>query len=231
MAEWAFEGIHVESGRKISISVHPDADLCHSSLAKFISMLDGIARDPLHDLAHALRIPEKHDCAGYCRALAQILGDPEFRESYSIARKDVLSMNHLTEQYCEETTLSFQLMHRSQLDSELCTEDRVHFDSMHDSPFFIGDFNKKRPTGQMELAATVMLRDLIWAYNNIVFVSPTYYWHDQFLSTFSISKESKSGKRVTLDRLLYLKPASVISGIRSEKASIITSPAVQHQTF
>ena len=200
MAEWAFEGIHVESGRKISISVHPDADLCHSSLAKFISMLDGIALDPLHDLAHALRIPEKHDCAG-CRALAQILGDPEFRESYSIARKDVLSMNHLTEQYGEETTLSFELMHRNQLDSELCTEDRVHFDSMHDSPFFIGDFNKKRPTGQMELAATVMLRDLIWADNNLVFVGPTYYWHDQYLCDISISKDSKSGKRATLDRL------------------------------
>ena len=180
-----------------------------------------------HDrLAGGLPVP-----VSYGRALAQYLGDSEFRESFSIARKDVLSMKHLTEQYCEETTLSFELMHRSQLDLELCAEDRVHFDSMHDSPFFIGDFNKKRPTGQMELAATVMLRDLIWAYNNIVFVSPTYYWHDQFLSTFSISKESKSGKRVTLDRLLYLKPASVISGIRSEKASIITSPAVQHQTF
>ena len=79
-------------------------------------------------------------------------------------------------------------MHRSQLDSELCAEDHVHFDSMHDSPFFIGDFNKKRPTGQMELAATVMLRDLIWAYNNIVFVSPTYYWHVSISVTFLSAK-------------------------------------------
>ena len=165
------------------------------------NQFDGIRLSPLHDLAHALHIPEKLDCARYGRALAQILGDPEFRESYSIARKDVLSMNHLTEQYCEETTLSFQLMHRSQLDSELCTEDRVHFDSMPDSPFFIGDFNKKRPTGQMELAATVMLRDLIWADNNLVFVGPTYYWHVQYRCDNSISKESKSGKRATFDGL------------------------------
>ena len=72
-----------------------------------------------------------------------------------------------------------------------------------------------------------MLRDLIWADNNLVFVGPTYVWHDQYLCDISISKDSKSGKRATLDKLLYLKPVPDIGNTFGESVN----DHVQHQTF
>ena len=136
----------------------------------------------------------------YGQAIAKFMGNSGFREKLSISEKDVLELDHLDEQYDPEQVLSFQLMHRSQLCSKLCQEDRVYFEKIHDPPYFIGDFNKARPTGEMDLAVTVMLRDLVWVDSEFFFAGPTYYWHDQYLSEIVIRKE---GRRATLERLLY----------------------------
>jgi hypothetical protein len=207
-----FKGIHEDSGRNVSINMDLPApfhlpesivSLCRASESTSSESLPEVAKHIVTSVVDAevqSRSNDEKVIWRYGQAIAKFMGNSGFREKLSISEKDVLELDHLDEQYDPEQVLSFQLMHRSQLCSKLCQEDRVYFEKIHDPPYFIGDFNKARPTGEMDLAVTVMLRDLVWVDSEFFFAGPTYYWHDQYLSEIVIRKE---GRRATLERLLY----------------------------
>jgi len=166
---------------------------------KFVKHFKSLGKDCLRESQG------KKGILGYGQAIAKFMGNPEFREILSISEGDVLGLDHLFAQY-KAGVIPFQVMHRGQLDPKLIPGDHVYFEKIHGEPYFIGDFNRKKPTGQMDLAATVMLRDLLWADSEFLFVGPLYYWHDQYLSEIRTRKEPRNA---TLNRLLYDQPVPI----------------------
>ena len=118
----------------------------------------------------------------------------------------VLSLEHLTEQYTDDINcIGFEVKHRDELDSKLSSADLVHFVSLEGVPYLIGDYNRANPTGVLEPAASVELLDLIWLDADFVIVGPVYTWRDQYLCDIQTSLEAKSSKKTrdTLRRILY----------------------------
>ena len=63
------------------------------------------------------------------------------------------------------------------LDQVLRPCDLMYIDSLEDVPYFICNFNLKNPRGVMELAATIKLRDLLWAARQLPLSSPSLDHH------------------------------------------------------
>jgi hypothetical protein len=59
----------------------------------------------------------------------QAMGNPKFSEILSISEGDVLGLDHLIVQY-KAGVIPFQVMHRSQLDPKLISEDQVYFEKV-----------------------------------------------------------------------------------------------------
>jgi hypothetical protein len=237
-----FKGIHEDSGRNVSININlpapfhlPEsiASLCRSSDFTSSESLPEVAKHFVTSVVDAevqSRSNDEKVIRRYGQAIAKFMGNSWFREKLSISEKDVLELDHLDEQYDPEQVLSFQLMHRSQLCSKLCQEDRVYFEKIHDPPYFIGDFNKARPTGEMDLAVTVMLRDLVWVDSEFFFAGPTYYWHDQYLSEIVLRKDSeKEGERHL--RGCFTNNRSRVWMSFTEMLSLITRAKVQKWNY
>ena len=215
------EGVHEDTGRKVSINFDLPAVVPSEKFILLIDTLDQASvftcsdsfrqlaeHFPVQDELHGPRQLQGKKCIlGFGRAMARFMGNPRFRERLSISGKNVLHFDHLAAQYDAKQLISFQLMHRSQLDPKLSPEDHVFFVEMHGQPYFIGDFNKTKPSGEMDLAATVMLRDLVWADSEFLFAGPPYYWHDQYLSEIRCCKEARNA---TLERLLYRQPVPAL---------------------
>ena len=213
-----FKGIHEDTGRNVSINFDLPAPFqLPESISALCRASESTSSESLSEVAkHFVTVISAGDAEGlscskaekiirrYGQAIAKFMGNSRYRERLSISEKDVLKLDHLDEQYEDhQQELPFQLMHRSQLSSKLCQDDLVYFEKIHDHPYFIGDFNKARPTGEMDLAVTIMLRDLVWVDSEFFFAGPTYYWHDQYLSEIVVRNE---GRRATLERLLYKQP-------------------------
>lgn len=119
---------------------------------------------------------------------------------------DAFKLDHLFAQYENDAVINFQLKKKDDLDPHLSSKDTVHYVKIAGPPYFVSDYNKKRPTGLMELAVTVQLVDLIWVDETYAFVGDPYWWENQYLCHILTSLEQRSGKRATLDRVLYSLP-------------------------
>ena len=97
-------------------------------------------------------------------------------------------------------------MHKAELDDHLSKADLVYFVSMDGTPYLIGDYKKEKPTGVMEPAATVKLRDLIWLDNEYLLAGPEYFWYGQYLHDILTNHDARTKVRDTLQRLLYSQP-------------------------
>ena len=98
--------------------------------------------------------------------------------SLGMTPRDVLKLDHLKEQYYhDDGTFVFELMLWDGLDRVLRPYDLMYIDSLEDVPYFICNFNLKNPRGVMELAATIKLRDLLWAARQLPLSSPSLDHH------------------------------------------------------
>ena len=213
----AIEGVHEDTGRKVCINFDLPANAPIQLPDHLIAALDWVLKfahgsDSLRSLAEYFDKEDsmglgttqgKNGNLGFFNAISKFMGNPTFCERLSISQKDVLRLDHLVEQYEDGQAITFQLMHRSQLDPKICPHDRVRFEEIHGQPYFIGDFNKTKPTGEMDIAATVKMSDVVWADSEFIFVGPSYYWHDQYLSELQTSKVPRTA---ILERLLYRQP-------------------------
>ena len=219
-----FRGKHEDTGRAMNLRINVNFGQTPATMITAFSQLKE-NETSLHALANVL--PEY-----YAKPMARILGDQSFRERHEIPASQVfnvahwwrqytdevsfqvLSFKHLIEQYTDEIQpLQFEVMRREQLDPKLSPSDVVHFVRVDDAPYLIGDFNKTSPTGVLEPAVVVELRDLIWLDPDHAIVGPPYDWKDQYICDISVSAEAKSGSRDTLRRILYDQPVEGLAGI------------------
>ena len=201
------EGIHKDTGRSLKFTIcakdepHPPS--------QFMEIIRSMDKSQLSLLAFSDAMATVS--VSYGQALARIVGCPEFRSRFEASSFEVLSFDHLIEQYPQkENPIEFEMMHRSKLDPAPCKKDTVHFISMESSPYFIGDYMKSNPQGEYELAATVLMRDLVWVEDDFVLVGPEYFWHEQYLNHIGTRADFRSGRLETLNRLMYarsLEPA------------------------
>jgi hypothetical protein len=199
---YVFEGIHKDSGRLISITVRNDLKYTPRSVFSIVKHM------------HERSLSEFLECVGgsgpaYAQALGKICGDGSFLKRHNIVSgpSTVLSIDHLKDQYCDPSApIAFEIMHKDELDHCMSKMDELYFVSMEGAPYFIGDFNKTQPTGVLEPAATVKVRDIIWLDEDHVIAGPEYFWHDQYLINIRTIREGKS--RGTIQRILYDRPVS-----------------------
>ena len=154
----AIEGVHEDTGRKVCINFDLPANAPIQLPDHLIAALDWVLKFPGSDSLRSLAeyfdredsmglgtTQGKNGNLGFFNAISKFMGNPMFCERLSISQKDVLRLDHLVEQYEDGQAITFQLMHRSQLDPKICPHDRVHFEKIHGQPYFIGDFNKAKP--------------------------------------------------------------------------------------
>ena len=193
-------GMHSESGRHINIVIRNRPEVTPNRLLSIVQNMPAAQQFSLAAFA---------ECVGelghaWAQALGKILGDPDFLTKHNMAPAAVLKFDHLVEQYPDESdTLEFKVMHKRELDDRLSKADDVHFVAVDGTPYFIGDFKKARPTGVLELAITVKLRDIVWLDEEHVIAGPQYFWHDQYLDEIRTSYEARSKTRATIQRILY----------------------------
>jgi len=168
----------------------------------------------------------------YAQAMGKIIGDPNFLIKHTIvpSPSNVLTFNHLVEQYPDERTpIEFQVMHKRELDERLSKCDLVHFVAVENAPYFIGDFNRKRPTGVLELAATVKMQDIVWLDEEHVMAGPVYFWHDQYLDEIGTNHDARSKTKATLHRILYEQPLSHFCKYKVEDLHVFYDEQLQEQ--
>jgi len=197
---FVLEGMHLDSGRLINIVIRNRPQVSPNRLLSIVQNMPGAQRFSLDAFAK---------CIGslgptWAQALGKILGDPDFVTKHNVAPSAVLRFDHLVEQYPNESDpLEFKVMHKRELDERLAKADVVHFIAVDGNPYFIGDFKKARPTGVLELATTVRLRDIVWLDEEHVIAGPQYFWHDQYLDEIRTSYEARSKTQATIQRILY----------------------------
>ena len=199
---FVLEGIHGDSGRQMNIVIRNDPNTAPNRLLSIVQHLPAVKQCSLAAFAECFGASGP-TCA---QALGKILGDPDFLRKHNIVPgpSTVLKLDHLLEQYPDEhAPIQFEVMHKRELDERMSNSDSVHFVAVDGAPYFIGDFNKARPTGVLELAATVILRDIIWIDDEYIMSGPKYFWHYQYLDDIRTSHESRSKTRATLQRILY----------------------------
>jgi hypothetical protein len=202
---YVLEGTHKDSGRKMNIVIRNDPELAPNRLLKIVQHMPAVQQCSLAAFAECFAASGPA-CA---QAMGKILGDPDFLTKHNIVpgARTVLKFDHLLEQYPDEhAPIEFDIMHKRELDERMSNSDAVHFVAVDGAPYFIGDFNRARPTGVLELAATVILRDIIWIDEEFVMTGPKYFWNYQYLDEIRISHESRSRARATLQRILYDQP-------------------------
>jgi len=207
LMRYDLEGIHLNSGRKMSIAVRNDPKSVPNRLLSIVEHMPAAQQCSLAAFA---------ECIGesghaYAQAMGKIIGNPSFLIKHKIVPcpSNVLTFDHLVEQYPDERApIEFEVMHKRELDERLSKCDLVHFVAVENAPYFIGDFNRKRPTGVLELAATVKMRDIIWLDDEHVMAGPVYFWHDQYLDEIGTSHDARSKTKATLQRILYDQPLS-----------------------
>ena len=193
------EGIHLESGRAMSIVIRDDPD---SAPKRLLSIVEHMPECSLAALVECLGASGP----AYALAVGKIIGDAEFLKRHNIVpgTTTVLKFDHLLEQYPDESApIEFMVMHKRELDKRLSKNDAVHFVAVDGAPYFIGDFNKAHPTGVLEPAATVKMRDIIWLDDENLMAGPEDFWHFQYLHEIRISDEARSKDRMTIRRILY----------------------------
>ena len=191
-------GTHADTGRRMEVIVSMDETNSPSDLIAIIQGLDNVELSLLA-LAEAMAVTSIR----YGQAMARIIGCPNFRSRFKSSKIEVLTFDHLIQQYPDQQTpIQFEMLHRSKLDPSLCKDDSVHFTGMEGPPYFMGDYKRPHPRGLYELAATVRMRDLVWCNDQYLLVGPEYYW-DQYLDHIGTRAEFRARRLETLQRLLY----------------------------
>ena len=200
-------GIHKDSDRMLHIVVRNDPKYAPHNLLSMIQHMPAAQQCSLAAFAECYA-ESGPTCA---QAVGKILGDPDFRTKYGIApgSSTILKFDHLTEQYPDPSApIQFNVMHKDELCDRLEKSDAVHFVEIDGSPYFLGDYMNARPTGILDLAATMKMRDIVWLDVNHVLAGPEYYW-EQYLNEIRTSYESYSRTRATIQRLLQNRPSTV----------------------
>jgi len=227
---FVLEGIHKDSGRQMNIVIRNSHETAPNRLLSIVQHLPADKQCSLAAFAECLSASGP-TCA---QAVGKILGDPDFLTKHNIVPgpSTVLKLDHLLEQYPDERApIEFEIMHKRELDERMSNSDAVHFVAVDGAPYFIGDFNKARPTGVLELAATVILRDIIWIDEEYVMAGPKYFWHYQYLDDIRTSHESRSKTRATLQRILYDQPWDDICNYVEADSKIILPDQQLHERF
>jgi hypothetical protein len=199
------EGIHLDTGRKLNIVIPNDPESAPNGLLSILQHMPAVQQCSLAAFAECFGASGQ-SCA---QALGKVIGDPAFLKKHNIVAgpSTVLRFDHLVEQYPDESApIEFVVMHKSELDERLSKVDSVHFIAIDGAPYFIGDFNRARPTGVLELAATVKMRDIIWLDEENVMAGPEYFWHYQYLDDIGTHNDARSKTQATLQRILYDQP-------------------------
>ena len=202
--QFVVEGIHNETGRKLRIVLRNSADFTPNRLWSIVRHMPAAQQGSLPAFAECVAASG----STYAQTLAKILGDPDFTTKHSIVPgpSTVLKFDHLIEQYPDESAaIEFSVMHKRELDPALGKLDVVHFVGVDGAPYFLGDFNKARPTGVLDLAVQVVLRDIVWWDEEHVIAGPPYFW-TQYLDDIRTSQEHRSRTRETIHRILYKQP-------------------------
>ena len=191
-------GTHQESGRPLHIVVRNDSKHTPERLLSIVQNMPAAQQGSLAAFA------ECYGASGptYAQAMGKILGDPDFLRKHDIVPgpTTVLKMDHLTDQYPDPSApLEFNVMHKDELCDRLEKGDAVHVIGIDGSPYLLGDYLSARPTGILDLAATMKMRDIIWIDTNHVLAGQEYYW-EQYMIDIRTSYESYSKTRGTIQR-------------------------------
>jgi hypothetical protein len=208
--QFVLEGIHLDSGRNLNIVIRNDPESAPNGLLSILQHMPAVQQCSLAAFAECFGASGQA-CA---QALGKVIGDPAFLKKHNIVAgpSTVLRFDHLVEQYPDESTpIEFVVMHKSELDERMSKLDSVYFVAIDGAPYFIGDFNRARPTGVLELAATVKMRDIIWLDEENVIAGPEYFWHYQYLDDIGTHNDALSKTQATLQRVLYDQPLNHFS--------------------
>ena len=204
---FVLEGIHKDTGWPLRIVIHNDPKHTPDRLLSIVQNMPAAQQSSLPAFAECYGASGT-TCA---QAVGKILGDPDFRTKHGITPgpSTVLKFDHLIDQYPDQSVpIVFNVMHKDELCDRLEKGDAVHFVGIDGSPYFLGDYMNARPTGILDLAATVKMRDIVWLDVNHVLAGPEYYW-EQYLNEIRTSYESYSRTRATIQRLLQNRPSTV----------------------
>jgi hypothetical protein len=105
-------GTHADTGRRMEVIVSMDETNSPSDLIAIIQGLDNVELSLLA-LAEAMAVTSIR----YGQAMARIIGCPNFRSRFKSSKIEVLTFDHLVQQYPDQQTpIQFEMLHRSKLD-------------------------------------------------------------------------------------------------------------------
>ena len=194
--------VHGETGR--TICFHFDIPRLRNVLSR--SVLDVLER--MVENGGSAELAGLKSFPSFVSAISRILGKGScdvFGEE-SLKTVGTFKLDHLFSQYNAPTDIVFQLIHKDHLSANLCSKDLVHYVKLAGPPYFVGDYNKKKPVGLMELAATVQMQDLIWIDESFLFAGACYWWENQYLCDITTHADQRAKTRTALDRVLYHAP-------------------------